>query len=86
MLKIIAATGIAAAFALTVASAASARDYDDILKDRGIYVYENGSPFPYSEYQTQVRAHETHVQALNARSRAARAQAEAVESESPDRW
>ena len=50
MLKIIAATGLAAAFALTVASAASAKDYDDILKDRGIYVYENGAPFPYSSY------------------------------------
>ncbi len=85
MLKIIAATGIAAAFVLTVASAASARDYDDILKDRGIYVYENGAPYPYSEYQ-QGRVHERHIQATNARTNAARAQAEAVQSESPDRW
>ena len=63
-MKIIAATGLAAAFALTAASVASAKDYDDILKDRGIYVYENGGPFPYSSYN-QAPGYEQQARVVN---------------------
>lgn len=62
----IAAAGVVAALALGFASVASAKDYDDLLKDKGVIAYEAGAPFPNSEYG-QSRGYEARAQARTMR-------------------
>jgi hypothetical protein len=86
MLTKIVAAGLAATFAVGLASVASARDYDDIQKDRGIYVFENGAPYPYSEYQTQP-LHSREVRQQPVTHRHSQQVIQSTQDETPgDRW
>ena len=70
MFSKIAMAGVAAALVLGSAVAASAEDYDEVLRNSGLAVATNGVPAPYTQYK--VNGYEARAQATHSRQQSTR--------------